>query len=131
MADRRRQVRHVIRRGTTAEVAAAVGYAGELFLDQDTGDVWICVLDGTAKVLIGGGTTGWQPIDSDLTAIAALSTQAFGRALLELIDAAALRTAQPQELLAAAQLALLHVGAGREGTSAAREDRDLRRVQLL
>lgn len=34
-----------------------------------------------------------QPLDSDLTAIAALSTTAFGRALLELADAAALRTA--------------------------------------
>ena len=34
-----------------------------------------------------------QPLDSDLTAIAALSTSAFGRALLELADAAALRTA--------------------------------------
>lgn len=36
---------------------------------------------------------GKQPLDSDLTAIAALSTTAFGRALLELADAAALRTA--------------------------------------
>ena len=35
----------------------------------------------------------FQPIDSDLTAIAALSTTAFGRALLTLADAAALRTA--------------------------------------
>lgn len=34
-----------------------------------------------------------QPLDSDLTAIAALSTTAFGRALLALADAAALRTA--------------------------------------
>lgn len=37
--------------------------------------------------------TGYQPLDSDLTAIAALSTTAFGRALLALADAAALRTA--------------------------------------
>lgn len=36
---------------------------------------------------------GYQPIDSDLTAIAALSTTSFGRALLTLADAAALRTA--------------------------------------
>jgi acid phosphatase family membrane protein YuiD len=34
-----------------------------------------------------------QPLDSDLTAIAALSTTSFGRALLALADAAALRTA--------------------------------------
>ena len=33
-----------------------------------------------------------QPVDSDLTAIAALTTTAFGRGLLALIDAAALRT---------------------------------------
>ena len=39
-----------------------------------------------------------------------------------------LRPAQPQELLAAAQLALLHVGAAREGAAAARDDRDLRLV---
>lgn len=36
---------------------------------------------------------GKQPLDSDLTAIAALTTTAFGRALLELANAAALRTA--------------------------------------
>ena len=34
-----------------------------------------------------------QPLDSDLTAIAALSTQAFGRSLLTQADAAAVRTA--------------------------------------
>lgn len=34
-----------------------------------------------------------QPLDSDLTAIAALSTTSFGRSLLALADAAALRTA--------------------------------------
>ena len=37
--------------------------------------------------------SGFQPLDSDLTAIAALSTTSFGRALLALADAAALRTA--------------------------------------
>ncbi len=35
----------------------------------------------------------YQPLDGDLTAIAALSTTAFGRALLTLLDAAAMRTA--------------------------------------
>lgn len=34
----------------------------------------------------------YQPIDSDLTAIAALTTTSFGRALLELANAAALRS---------------------------------------
>jgi hypothetical protein len=36
--------------------------------------------------------SGKQPLDSDLTAIAALSTTAFGRSLLEAANAAALRT---------------------------------------
>ncbi len=36
---------------------------------------------------------GYQPLDSDLTAIAALSTTSYGRALLALADAAAGRTA--------------------------------------
>lgn len=57
-------------------------------------------------VKIGNGSTAWsslatalvvaasyQPLDSDLTAIAALSTTTFGRALLALADAAALRSA--------------------------------------
>ena len=34
----------------------------------------------------------YQPLDSDLTAIAALSTTSFGRAVLAMADAAALRT---------------------------------------
>ena len=37
--------------------------------------------------------SGFQPLDSDLTAIAALSTTTFGRGLLALADAAAARTA--------------------------------------
>lgn len=36
---------------------------------------------------------GYQPLDSDLTAIAAIATAPFGRALLALLDAAALRGA--------------------------------------
>ena len=39
------------------------------------------------------GDLRYQPLDSDLTAIAALATTAFGRALLELADAAALTAA--------------------------------------
>lgn len=39
------------------------------------------------------GDARYQPLDSDLTAIAALSTTSFGRALLALADAAAGRTA--------------------------------------
>lgn len=42
---------------------------------------------------LGAGNAAYQPLDSDLTAIAALTSTAFGRALLELADAAAGRTA--------------------------------------
>src|SRR5690349_6844727 len=38
----------------------------------------------------------YQPLDSDLTAIAALSTTSFGRSLLALADAAALAAANPR-----------------------------------
>lgn len=54
---------------------------------------------GTALGAVGGLATtsavaaGYQPLDSDLTAIAALTTTSYGRALLALADAAALRTA--------------------------------------
>src|SRR5579883_1591694 len=41
------------------------------------------------------------------------------------VRAAALRAAQPQELLAAPELALLHVGAAREGAAVAAQDRDV------
>lgn len=42
---------------------------------------------------LAAAVAGLQPLDSDLTAIAALSTTAFGRSLLALADAAAARTA--------------------------------------
>lgn len=42
--------------------------------------------------LLGSAPAGAQPLDSDLTAIAALTTTAAGRALLDDADAAAQRT---------------------------------------
>lgn len=48
-------------------------------------------LTGKPTTLSGYGITDAQPLDSDLTAIAALSTTAFGRALLTQADAAATR----------------------------------------
>lgn len=45
----------------------------------------------TASAVVAGST--FQPLDSDLTAIAALATTAFGRALLTLADSAALQAA--------------------------------------
>ena len=49
------------------------------------------VLAGTA--VQPAALASYQPVDSDLTAIAALTTTTFGRSLLALADAAALRTA--------------------------------------
>lgn len=47
---------------------------------------------GTDFYSKSGADAAFQPLDSDLTAIAALSTTSFGRGLLALADAAALRT---------------------------------------
>ncbi len=51
--------------------------------------------DTTGDVIEDSGvsTSDLQPLDADLTAIAALSTQGYGRSLLTLADAAALRSA--------------------------------------
>ena len=54
--------------------------------DEDGGEVFY--VDNAAM-----DSDQFQPIDSDLTAIAALSTTSYGRALLTMADAAALRTA--------------------------------------
>jgi hypothetical protein len=56
-------------------------------LTVGTGSGRKTMLDTTAAA------AAYQPLDSDLTAIAALATTSFGRALLALADAAALRTA--------------------------------------
>ena len=53
--------------------------------DEDGGEVFYA-----ANATLDGAD--FQPLDSDLTAIAALSTTAFGRALLTLANAAALRS---------------------------------------
>lgn len=84
-----------LRRGTSSAwtSAATVLATGEIGLETDTG-----------KFKIGDGATAWaslayfgstqyQPLDSDLTAIAALSTTSYGRSLLTTADAAALATA--------------------------------------
>lgn len=47
---------------------------------------------GTGAAAAAAAQAASQPLDSDLTAIAALSTTSFGRSLLALADAAALRT---------------------------------------
>lgn len=49
-------------------------------------------ITSTPTTLSGYGITDAQPLDSDLTAIAALTTTSFGRSLLTQADAAAVRT---------------------------------------
>lgn len=68
---------------TAAQVKTRLNLSG-----TNTGDQDLSSYATTAAV-----AAGYQPLDSDLTAIAALSTTSFGRALLALADAAALRTA--------------------------------------
>ena len=58
-------------------------------LDTDDGKLY--VWNGAAVVL--AGVLDWQPLDSDLTSLAALTTDAFGRGLIELTTAAALLSA--------------------------------------
>ena len=69
-----------------------------------TAGTGITITDAGAGSTVTVGVTAntYQPLDSDLTAIAALSTTSFGRALLELADAAAGRTARGLGSLATA-----------------------------
>jgi hypothetical protein len=54
---------------------------------------YLTPVEGDAAYATTGHAHSYQPLDSDLTAIAALSTTAFGRGLLALADAAALAAA--------------------------------------
>ena len=73
----------VVGQETAAQVKTRLNLSG-----TNTGDQDLSSYATTAAV-----AAGYQPLDSDLTAIAALTTTSFGRALLALADAAALRTA--------------------------------------
>lgn len=66
---------------TLADLATAITRLGSL------------ATDGEVSAAISALSAIYQPVDSDLTAIAALSTTSFGRNLLVLADAAAGRTA--------------------------------------
>jgi hypothetical protein len=64
-----------------------------LTVQNPTADRTITLPDASGTVaLVGDLVSGYQPLDSDLTAIAALSTTNYGRGLLTLSDAAALRS---------------------------------------
>jgi hypothetical protein len=57
-----------------------------------TNDYTFAQIGGKPTTLAGFGITDAQPLDADLTAIAALTTDPFGRGLLPLTTAAAVRT---------------------------------------
>ena len=73
----------IVGQETAAQVKTRLNLSG-----TNTGDQDLSSYATSAAV-----AAGYQPLDSDLTAIAALTTTSFGRALLALADAAALRTA--------------------------------------
>jgi hypothetical protein len=75
---------------TRAEIAALVN-SSPLALDTLNELAAALGNDANFAATIATALAGKQPIDSDLTAIAALTTDAFGRALLTKTDAAAVR----------------------------------------
>lgn len=76
--------------GTKVAVQEGTVNAGTTWRLETTGTI---VVGTTALSWELDGTGSFQPLDSDLTAIAALTTTTFGRSLLALADAAAARTA--------------------------------------
>ena len=74
--------------------AATHAHAGEDITSGTVADARIAstiARDSEVTSAIAALSTVYQPLDSDLTSIAALTTTAFGRSLLELADAAATR----------------------------------------
>jgi hypothetical protein len=88
------------KRATVAELATAVTSAGGIATDAEVASAVSTHSAATdphgdrafASAAVAALSTVYQPLDSDLTAIAALTT-AWGRALLALADAPAARTA--------------------------------------
>lgn len=74
---------------TAADAAAFRTYIG---VSGSSFDGQFSSLTGLPTTLSGYGITDAQPLDSDLTAIAALTTTSFGRSLLTQADAAATRS---------------------------------------
>lgn len=75
--------------------AASHAHAGEDITSGTVADARIAssiARDSEVTSAISALSTVYQPLDSDLTAIASLTTTSFGRSLLEAANAAALRT---------------------------------------
>jgi hypothetical protein len=72
--------------------AGADGAAGPNTVTGSTTTTLTGLLTGNGSVVSAVPTTTYQPLDSDLTAIAALTTTAYGRGFLPIVDAAAART---------------------------------------
>ncbi len=77
---------------TLGDIVALAGVGAEATARAAADAVLSSAISSEASARAAADAT-LQPLDSDLTAIAALSTTAFGRALLELANAVALRTA--------------------------------------
>lgn len=76
--------------GAIVPVTAGTTNANTIYVSTASAGGTIGSTDLSFTIFIN--TSGLQPLDSDLTAIAALSTTAYGRSLLTLADAAALQT---------------------------------------
>jgi hypothetical protein len=77
--------------GSDATIYPA-GYLFDLTGGGSGGTIAWSTITGTPTTLAGYGITDAQPLDTDLTAIAALATTAFGRGILTQTDGAAIRT---------------------------------------
>lgn len=82
-----------------ADLTAIAGLSGTGYAKRTGTGAWALaatiawtVISGAPTTLSGYGITDAQPLDSDLSAIAALTTTTFGRSLLTESDAAALKT---------------------------------------
>jgi hypothetical protein len=78
--------------GVAYFVGGALGTPASGTLTNCSGLPWTSGITGKPTTLSGYGITDAQPLDADLTAIAALTTTSFGRSFLDRASAAAGRT---------------------------------------